>query len=195
MATIHDDGTSDLINSPHKMCGMCNTFPNGWASAMWRCAKIQGRIESTDDACEHWTPRESWKIDPPLYTTLLDRERRLEADRRIAMPLVAPPPATCQPRHTSGFIYFLECGEFVKIGFSTSPNCRVSSIATGSPHDVRIIGLMRGTYPDEKSLHKTYAGRHHAREWFRLDDVMRADIRRLCGARWERHLKVAETQK
>lgn len=48
---------------------------------------------------------------------------------------------------TDGFVYFLYAEEVdrVKIGFSTNPDSRISSLKTGCPCSVLLLGSVEGT--------------------------------------------------
>lgn len=66
----------------------------------------------------------------------------------------------------TGFIYFLRCGDFIKIGFSKQPDLRVASIATANPLPVVLAAVYPGSKADEFNLHVMFA-RHRSRgEWF-----------------------------
>lgn len=64
-------------------------------------------------------------------------------------------------------IYFIQCGEFVKIGFSEKPDERVRTIATSTPHGATVLAVYPGTRQDECRLHRRLAAHRHCREWFR----------------------------
>jgi hypothetical protein len=66
-----------------------------------------------------------------------------------------------------GHIYFARCNEYVKVGFSTDCQARLSAISACSPYDVELVGLHEGTVADERRFHKLLAPYHHKREWFR----------------------------
>lgn len=72
----------------------------------------------------------------------------------------------------TGFVYFLRCGDFVKIGFSTFPNIRIRHLKTATPYQVELLGKLPGTVEHEKALHRYFSSiklptRH---EWFHLSD-------------------------
>lgn len=165
--------------APFVMCGMCNTFPANWHAQGWRCSKIQEAIEPGHEACEKWTPRESWKPDPPMFCLRTDKPSHDFGVPRYYEPVLPP---SKEPAFEVSYVYFIRCGEFVKIGFSSTPNSRRSSIATSSPFAVEIIGLMRGDTQTEKNLHKRFKHLREKLEWFRLTDEVRMEIKRLCGS-------------
>jgi hypothetical protein len=67
----------------------------------------------------------------------------------------------------NGFIYFLRCGNFVKIGFSDQPEARQRELETGNPHEIILVGCHPGTIELEQRLHRYFQAHHHRGEWFR----------------------------
>lgn len=66
----------------------------------------------------------------------------------------------------TGFVYFLRCGDFVKIGFSTKPEARIRYLQTATPFNFELVGRHPGTRHHEKQLHKIFASLRHRHEWF-----------------------------
>lgn len=68
------------------------------------------------------------------------------------------------------FLYLIEAksGE-VKIGCSNDPYGRAHAIGMSSPHEVRLIAMWPGTFPEEHVLHHQFSQFRHYREWFRLE--------------------------
>lgn len=82
---------------------------------------------------------------------------------------------------TQGFIYFIACGEFVKIGHSATPRRRPKDFATANPYDCTIIGIMPGGTLDEAKLHERFAHLEHRNEWFHKTPELIQAIDGLCG--------------
>lgn len=80
----------------------------------------------------------------------------------------------------TGFVYFIRCGDFVKIGFSKDPGGRLRALLPGSPHDMQLLAAHPGTERDEAALHRALAKHRHKWEWFRscaeIDDLVRNGI-------------------
>lgn len=72
----------------------------------------------------------------------------------------------------TGFVYFIRCGEFVKIGFSANPSNRLRYLQTATPFDFSILGVHPGTKRHEKRLHAIFSHLHHRLEWFRADEAI-----------------------
>jgi hypothetical protein len=76
-------------------------------------------------------------------------------------------------------IYFIECGNFIKIGHSTTPGRRLAGIEVDNPHPVGLLHVARGTISDEKLLYEHFAHLRHRGEWFRRDSELLAFIEKL----------------
>jgi Meiotically Up-regulated Gene 113 (MUG113) protein len=76
-------------------------------------------------------------------------------------------------------IYFIECGDFIKIGHSTRLALRRNGIQGDNPHSVRLLHVVRGTVTDEKMLHERFAHLRHRREWFHRHSELLAFIEKL----------------
>lgn len=68
---------------------------------------------------------------------------------------------------TAGFVYFIRCGEYVKIGFSTDVDARQRAIAAHTPYDVELVAKHEGTQADEAAFHRLLKAHRHRNEWFR----------------------------
>jgi hypothetical protein len=89
-----------------------------------------------------------------------------------------------EARRTSGFVYFVQCEQFVKIGYSETPRWRPHDFATGNPFECRLIGLLEGGLDRERDLHKKFSEFRHRGEWFVLTGGLRSEIADMCG-NWE----------
>lgn len=77
--------------------------------------------------------------------------------------------------HKGGWVYFIQSGEFVKIGISQDVTKRLQTLQTASPYPMKVIKKLAVPYPAsaEFRLHRYYADRRRAGEWFALtaDDI------------------------
>ena len=80
------------------------------------------------------------------------------------------------PRRGAPRIYFVRCGDFVKIGTSTQMLGRISSMRTNSPYEIEVLGSVAGGVEFERRLHKRFSKQHHRGEWFRLDTEMKSEL-------------------
>lgn len=72
----------------------------------------------------------------------------------------------------TGFVYFLRCGDFVKIGFSANPKRRLRYLQTAMPFNFELLGAHPGTKWHEQQLHKIFASLRHRHEWFCADQAI-----------------------
>lgn len=163
-------------STPFRLCGMCNTYPLAWHASGWRCSKYGASVTASTEACVDWTQREGWKPEPPMYSRLRERDIRQEILERDAAPKL-PQPKPCP------VVYFIRCGEFIKIGYSSKLRERVSNIATSTPHKVELLGAISGGQKMERDMHKRFARCRHSREWFKPDAAMEVEIVNLCRKR------------
>lgn len=73
----------------------------------------------------------------------------------------------------TGFIYAIESGDAVKIGYAADPVRRVAELNTGCPSRHRLIGFIEGTQNQERRLHSSLRQWRRRGEWFSKDgDVL-----------------------
>ena len=72
-------------------------------------------------------------------------------------------------------VYFIRCGEFVKIGTTGSIEKRLKSLQALYPYGISLEGAVEGSHRLEKIIHAEYASKRHRGEWFALEkhDVAR----------------------
>lgn len=79
------------------------------------------------------------------------------------------------------FVYFVEAGDYIKIGFSRDPMTRLSQIRNGrgitAPEGLdtsktRILAVEHGGMYDEKDLHRRFAAQRAEGEWFRKHESL-----------------------
>lgn len=66
-----------------------------------------------------------------------------------------------------GWVYFMEMGSFIKIGWASWPAQRRDTLQIGNPYDIKILGGFPGTKANEAGLHVLFAHAHHRGEWFK----------------------------
>jgi len=173
MDSHQESPTEAYMTKPFRLCGMCNRYPINWHSDGWRCVRYQGTVTPGTEACEDWIEREDWKPEPPMYSKLSDRDWSLAALKRDTEPSPADQP------ELEPVVYFVQCGEFIKIGFTVEPTKRIRAIKTSSPHEVRLLGTIAGGPDREKELHAMFKHLRHRGEWFRTDLELLAHIAKL----------------
>lgn len=79
--------------------------------------------------------------------------------------------------HDRGFVYFIDSGELVKIGFTIYPvERRLRTLQATSPTKLRLVGATYAHKVVERRLHKKFGHLRAHGEWFRkapeLDAIM-----------------------
>ena len=54
-------------------------------------------------------------------------------------------------------IYFIRCGDFVKIGTGEKPSKRLTELQVGNPFSLEIIGVTHGGVAEERELQKRFS--------------------------------------
>lgn len=78
-----------------------------------------------------------------------------------------------RPLIPRSFVYFIEAGGFIKIGFTTDLASRLLSLDTASPHRLNVIRQEPGTLTDEAAYHERFADLWVKGEWFRFEGALR----------------------
>jgi hypothetical protein len=75
------------------------------------------------------------------------------------------------------YLYFIRCGDAVKIGISSDPNARIETLATGAPGKLFLLAKFSNLGARENECHKRLNHLHIHREWFRytneVDDLIK----------------------
>lgn len=76
-------------------------------------------------------------------------------------------------RDRDGFVYFIQCGDRIKIGFALNDvQMRLQTLQTGSPEPLVLLHYEAGSERIERELHRRFKAFRHAREWFRLEGAL-----------------------
>lgn len=92
-------------------------------------------------------------------------------------------------------VYFIRCGEFVKIGFSICPELRLATIQAVLPHEAVLMGSIPGARKREREIHTRFAHLHHRGEWYRLEPELRRAISSMIRGRGGSHPYGGPSQK
>jgi hypothetical protein len=81
-------------------------------------------------------------------------------------------------------IYLVKCGECYKIGYTCrrKPDARISSMQTGNPFPISLVGFWEGSEKHEASLHEHFSARHVNGEWFALTSEDVATVEAIAKA-------------
>lgn len=91
----------------------------------------------------------------------------------------------------NGFVYAIECADFIKIGFSGDPVSRLSKIATDSPFPCRLLGFWPGSKNTEDELHKRFQSSRVKGEWFKVTDDITAFVKAHAVAPPRKHRRTS----
>ncbi len=94
--------------------------------------------------------------------------------RRFNPDLITPSPG----------VYFVACGEYIKIGCAGNLRRRVMGLQIAIPWPLEVLAFQKTTarktaYTLEKSLHHRFRVHRHRGEWFRNHEVIREYIHHL----------------
>ena len=78
-----------------------------------------------------------------------------------------------------GYIYFIEAGDMVKIGYSTHPNKRFKDLQIASPVPLTINYLIPGDPDLERRLHEQFAHLRSHGEWFVEKQLIIQSVRKI----------------
>jgi Meiotically up-regulated gene 113 len=93
--------------------------------------------------------------------------------------------AVIEPQLGLGQVYFIAMGDFIKIGFSTSPEIRRADLQVGSPYDLQILATFWATEEHEQLMHGRFAAlrvksKGPGSEWFKGTKALGIFIWWLC---------------
>jgi hypothetical protein len=72
-----------------------------------------------------------------------------------------------------GYIYFVQCLGYVKIGITTNVKARFSSLRSSNPNELKILlvlnfNIIREAKSKEREFHTQFSSKRHRGEWFNL---------------------------
>tara|TARA_Y100000815_G_scaffold198571_2_gene182079 strand:+ start:861 stop:1361 length:501 start_codon:yes stop_codon:yes gene_type:complete len=78
--------------------------------------------------------------------------------------------------NTGKHLYFIKCGDYIKIGRANNPTVRLSQIRAANPYETELLFILEDEGDTEKDWHKLFAEKHHTGEWFKLTKCDITDI-------------------
>lgn len=94
--------------------------------------------------------------------------------RAIPKPVKRPTNVARIFRH--GWVYFLRCETYVKIGWTTDLPSRLTKLKTGNPLPIEFLFCIEADQSKETMLHDRFRAYHHRDEWFRLEGDLQAFV-------------------
>lgn len=74
------------------------------------------------------------------------------------------------------WIYFMECGKFIKIGRAINPRTRLGGIQSGCPYPIKFLAAFEGEEAMEKEMQDSFIDCHHRGEWYHATDDLYAFV-------------------
>ncbi len=126
-----------------------------------RVDEISEAAEMEEDASNVDGLLEAFSDDLKVFKVLDEREKKVWlAKARLAV----------GRRFDQGsVVYFVGCGQFVKIGHTTTFSSRLSSLKTSSPQHLKVYLVLPGERDDEQAFHKRFSDLRVEGEWFRCE--------------------------
>lgn len=71
-------------------------------------------------------------------------------------------------------VYFMQAGEFVKVGVAIDIKTRMAMLQIGCPYSIKLLHCFQSedAYADESSIHGELARYHFRGEWFMLPQAV-----------------------
>lgn len=76
-------------------------------------------------------------------------------------------------RDRTRIVYFIGCGEYVKIGVALDVDKRMRQLEATIPFPITLLGVTMGGQENEAQLHVRFAHLRHKGEWFRFEGELR----------------------
>lgn len=90
--------------------------------------------------------------------------------------------AVVEPDRSHHRVYFIACGQFVKIGVAGDVQARLKGLQTASAETLALLGSVPGSFAEEKEFHARFREHHHRDEWFRSEGALREFVEGLRDA-------------
>jgi hypothetical protein len=181
------------------VCGTCKTFPKEWPAHNWNCRTRGAPVSKHTHACakyredeefaaifseaayRHATPKERIEsINLPESPHWFYRRAEKAAALQIQPPVAPGPPQEDLRKHIGGVVYFIDCQQYTKIGFTSQPiEDRLKGIEGANPFPIALWALVKGPVALERRFLGKFNSRRHRLEWFELKLGDRAVIKRL----------------
>jgi len=93
----------------------------------------------------------------------------------------------------TGYIYFVRCQHYVKIGYAKDVEKRLAGLQTGNPYKLEVVATVPGTPSLERAFHKALRRKYVRGEWFELDsEVQQLIAQILVGAEAKSFLQISD---
>lgn len=174
-------------------CVSCRSYAIGFGGSTKHCHRIGEPVEPSGIACHFFDTRpgshhglQTIELNYLKFKVGNLGRRLREAKRQYQ---IISSQAKRQERmmeaedDCKGYVYFIDCHEFTKIGYSSrypGGGGRHAQLATLMPYEFVLWAYARGPQSLERALHRWFATRRVKGEWFRLTPFDRAELARIA---------------
>lgn len=140
------------------------TLKDACEIVLYSVQEVADRLGKTRPWVHRWAdnyPKDSH--GQPTYITMGNRKLFTEPDIARIQEHIEKGIA----RSLTGQVYFVEAGDFIKIGYTQSRVSRLRRMSTDTPYELVVLHTEFGTYGWERTLHRQFAHLRVRREWFR----------------------------
>lgn len=95
--------------------------------------------------------------------------------------------------HNPGWVYFIQAGDAVKIGYSSGVTKRMQSMQTGNHHGLVLLAQISGDRALERQYHTRFAKFRIKGEWFHAVPPIMKEASTISGVRHRSPLTMAAT--
>lgn len=141
-------------------------------------SEVAARLHRSKRWLMEWLRQNSIdRYGKPLYS-MVGRTKRFTGDQIVLIiDEILTQEDRCEPeREEGGWIYFIDGGENIKIGYSRSLDARMKRMNTDCGAGPKLLLALPGTFKTEKILHRHFAALRSRGEWFRKGQELLAYI-------------------
>ena len=93
----------------------------------------------------------------------------------------------------TGYVYFVRCQHYVKVGYAKDVERRIAELQIGNPYKLEVVATVQGTPSLERAFHKALRRKYVRGEWFELDsEVQHLIAQILVGAEAKSFLQISD---
>lgn len=148
----------------------------GKRTAYWVCRPSIARKGYPQKTQRLWQGTEPTSTDLEMIS---DRCHRLQREMRDWNGKLRKQPSAYFDK--KGHVYFIRCGNRVKIGFAKDVGRRLRTLQVGSPEPLDLLGTLKGTPDHERLIHWRFRRWREEGEWFRMEGAVSEYVQSLTA--------------
>lgn len=88
-------------------------------------------------------------------------------------------------KREASFVYFIRLGEDgpIKVGNSVNPARRMAELRGWFPYELKFLGQVPGTLPDEEAIHVRFADHWIRGEWYEATQFVLTEVSRIIATK------------